>query len=108
MTSKIDKLLRELATKYPSEPAYIATVPMQCAHEHCCTYAKRIRAAVAEELAQKDKMRDALIRLREWAAMDWNENAYLGQKGGNHLKLINGILNISNEALKDEEAHKNG
>ena len=77
MTPKIDKLLRELADKYPSEPAYIVTVPMQCAHDHCGTYAKRIRAAVEEELARKDKMRDALLRSRDWAAVDWHDNAYL-------------------------------
>ena len=103
MTIKIDKLLRELATKYPEEPAYIGTVPIQCVHEDCCKFAKRIRAAVDKELAKKDKMRDALERLREWAALDWNENAYVGQESGNHLALIRGILDIANEALKGEE-----
>ena len=103
MTSKIEKLLRELATKYPEEPAYIATVPIQCVHEDCCKFAKRIRAAVDKELAKMDKMRDALDRLREWAAMDWNENAYMDQKSGNHLKLIHGILDIANKALAGEE-----
>ena len=105
MTPELDKLLEELATKYPSEPAYIATVPMQCVHDDCYKFAQRIRAAVEEELARKKKMRDALLRMRNWALLDLNENAYLGQKSGNHLALIRGILDIANEALKGEEVN---
>lgn len=103
MPSKIAKLLDELADKYPEEPAYIATVHIHCVHQDCCKFAKRIRAAIEAELAEKDKMREALERLQEWAALDWNENAYLDQKSGNHLKLIHGILDITSKALAGEE-----
>lgn len=45
------------------------------------------------------KMREALRRLQEWAAMDWNENAHLADTSGNYLKFIKGTLEIANAAL---------
>lgn len=62
-------------------------------------YADRLEAARKRESGDCAQLRKALERLREWAALDLNENAYIDQKSGNHLKLIKGVLEIANAAL---------
>lgn len=51
------------------------------------------------QLGNAAKLREALERLREWAALDLNENTYIEQKSGNYLKLIKGVLKIANAAI---------
>jgi hypothetical protein len=45
------------------------------------------------------KMHKALERLREWALMDLNENAFIADSSGNYMKLIKGTIEIANDAL---------
>lgn len=45
------------------------------------------------------KIREALERLREWALMDLNENAFIADSSGNYMKFIKGTIEIVNAAL---------
>lgn len=91
MTPELDKMLSELATKYPPEPAYIATVPMQCVHDDCCGFARRIRAAVEEEHAKIDEIISAL---------EADAQIYRKQGGTVTADYVAHVLEIYAEALR--------
>lgn len=72
-------------------------------------FADRIKAAVKREreatcreslqVGNAAKMREAVERLREWALMDLNENAFIADSSGNYMKFIKGTIEIVNAAL---------
>lgn len=59
-------------------------------------YADRIEQAVTN--FNQFKMREALERLREWAQMDLNENAFIADSSGKYMKFIKGTIEIANAA----------
>lgn len=63
--------------------------------------AENARANEAQSVANCNqlKIRKSMERLREWAIMDLNENAFIADSSGNYMKFIKGTIEIANAAL---------
>lgn len=92
-----DDILREMRTVGRLDEKSTDKIPRSLQALGLRTYADRIEKAVTN--CNQLKMRSALERLREWALMDLNENAFIADSSGNHMKLIKGTMEIANAAL---------